>query len=249
VKVETDRESAKRDPGGAKGPKVKQKRALVVEDEPAMCALIQDVLRSADIEVVTPAKSIETDLHFYEEQFDVIVIGLCAPSADGIELVRKIRKAGSNRMTPIILISDDQHPGALSRAFEAGASFFVYKPIDKGRLMSLIRAAQIASVSEKRRFRRVPVHVKVQLKSDKSEVVGETIDISPNGALIRVPHTLPLGSLVEVTLYLLDGTEPVVGLGTVVRILSNTQMGILLDRFPASEIGRLQEYLIPRIPD
>ena len=249
MKVETDRQSAKRDPGGARGPKVLQKRALIVEDEPAMSALIQEVLRSVDMEAVTPAKNIETDLHFCEEKFDVIVIGLCLPSADGFELVRKIRKSGFNRATPIILLSDDQRPGALSRAFEAGASFFVYKPIDRAGLMSLIRATQVAIEPEKRRFRRVPIQVKVQLKSDKAEVVGETINISPNGALIRVPHTLPLGSLVEVTLYLQDGTKPVVGLGTVVRILSGTQMGILLDRFPASEIGRLQEYLIPRIPD
>ena len=38
-------------------------------------------------------------------------------------------------------------------------------------------------------------------------------------------------------------------LGSVVRVLSSTQMGILLDRFPVSEIGRLQEYLLPRITD
>jgi DNA-binding response OmpR family regulator len=247
VKVETNSESGKKDSSRAKGSKVAQKRALVVEEEPVMCALIQDVLRSADMEAVIPAKNIETDHHFCEEKFDVIVIGLCTASGDGIELVRKMRKSGFNRTTLIILLSDDQRPGALSRAFEAGASFFVYKPIDKARLMSLICATQVAIESEKRRFRRIPLQVKVQLKSDKAEVVGETIDISLNGALIRVPHTLPLGSLVEITLYLLEGMEPIVGLGTIVRILSSTQMGILLDRFPVSEIRRLQEYLIPRI--
>src|SRR6202049_1798159 len=74
VKVEPDHELTKKDPGLAKGPRVKQKRALVVEDEPAMCALIQEALRSADIEAVTPAKNIEMDLLFFEEKFDVIVI-------------------------------------------------------------------------------------------------------------------------------------------------------------------------------
>jgi hypothetical protein len=33
-------------------------------------------------------------------------------------------------MTPIILISDDQRPSAMSIGFEAGANFF-YKPIDR----------------------------------------------------------------------------------------------------------------------
>jgi len=249
MKVETEREPRNKDLTRGKEPRVTHRRALVVEDEPAMCALIQEVLGLADIEAVTPVKSVDADGHFQVQKFDVILIGLCTPSADGIELVRKIRKSGFNPMTPIIMISDDQRPDALSRGFEAGASFFVYKPIDRVHLLSLIRVTQGTIEQERRRFRRIPVQVKVRLKSDKAELVGETIDISLNGALVRAPHTLPLGSLIEVSLYLLDGNKPVVGLGSVVRILSGNQMGILLDRFPASEVGRLQEYLLPRIPD
>ena len=75
------------------------------------------------------------------------------------------------------------------------------------------------------------------------------MSLQQNGALVRSPHTLPLGALIEVSLYLLAGAQPVVGLGSVVRVLSSTQMGILLDRFPVSEIGRLQEFLLPRITD
>jgi DNA-binding response OmpR family regulator len=249
VKVESGRESGNKDLSRVKAPKVAQRRALVVEDEPAMCALIQEVLGSVDIEAVTPAKSIENEIHFHEEKFDVVIIGLCEPSVDGVELVRKIRKSGYNRTTPIIMISDDQRPCALTRGFEAGASFFVYKPIDRAHLTSLIRATQGTMEHERRRFRRIPIQVKVRLKSDKAEFLGETIDISLNGALVRSPQTLPVGSLIEVSLYLFDGTHPIVGLGSVVRILSSTQMGILLDRFPITEIGRLQEYLLPRIAD
>jgi DNA-binding response OmpR family regulator len=249
VKVETDLKPANKNLSLGKGLKVMPRRALVVENEPAMCALIHEVLESAEIEAVTPAKSGENERHFHEEKFDVVLIGLCTPSADGIELVRKIRKSGFNRLTPIIMISDDQRPSALSEGFEAGASFFVYKPIDRAHLTRLILVTQGTIEHERRRFRRVPLQVKVRIKSDKDELVGETIDISLNGALVRSPHTLPLGALIEVSLYLLAGAQPVVGLGSVVRVLSSTQMGILLDRFPVSEIGRLQEYLLPRIID
>jgi CheY-like chemotaxis protein len=249
VKVETNLESAKKNFSPAKGLKVMPRRALVVENEPAMCALIHEVLESAEIEAVTPAQSGENERHFHEEKFDVVLIGLCAPSVDGIELVRKIRKSGFNRLTPIIMISDDQRPSALTEGFAAGASFFVYKPIDRAHLTRLILVTQGTIEHERRRFRRVPLRVKIRIKSDKTELVGETIDVSLNGALVRSPQTLPLGSLIEVSLYLLAGTQPVVGLGSVVRVLSSTQMGILLDRFPVSEIGRLQEFLLPRITD
>jgi CheY-like chemotaxis protein len=249
VTVETERVSANKDVSRAKPLKAAPRRALVVENEPALRALIQEVLESAEIEVVTPAKGIENGLHFDEEKFDVVLIGLGTPSVDGIELVRQVRKSGFNRKTPIILLSDDQRPAALSRGFEAGASFFVYKPIDKTHLKRLIHITQGTIEHERRRFRRVPLKVKVRIKSDKAELVGETIDISMNGALVSSAHTLPLGSLIEISLYFRDGAKPIVGLGSIARILNNTQMGLLLDRFPASEIVRLQEYLIPQIAD
>jgi DNA-binding response OmpR family regulator len=243
--VETDRELANQDLSRAKRPKAALRRALVVENEPTMGALIQEVLESAEIEVVTPANGNENGLHFQEEKFDVVLIGLGTPSEDGIELVRQIRKSGFNRRTPIILFSDDQSPGALSRGFAAGASFFVYKPMDRMHLQRLIHVTQGTIEHERRRFRRIPLQVKVRIKSDKVELVGETIDISLNGALVRSAQILPVGSLTEISLYLLDGGKPIVGLGTVARILSGTQMGLLLDRFPTSEIGRLQEFLLP----
>ena len=249
MKVDTDRESGKKDFVRPKATKGVPRRALVVENEPTMCALIQQALGSADIESVTPSESLDSDIHLHEEKFDVVVIGFCAPPLDKIDLVRKIRGQGFNQMTPIVLISDDQRPRALSQAFEAGVTFFVYKPIDGAHLRSLIRAVQGTMEHERRRFRRIPLQVKVRLKSAKAEVVGETLDISLNGALVRSTHTLPPGSLIEVSLYLLDGARPVVGLGSVVRLLDNSRMGILLDRFPMAEIGRLQEYLLPKILD
>jgi CheY-like chemotaxis protein len=247
VKVEIDSESANQDVSNANPLKATPRRALVIEKEPAMCALMREVLESAELEVVTPAKGIENELHFDVEKYDVVLIGLGTPSENGIELVRQIRRSGFNRKTPIILFSEDQDPAALSRGFEAGASFFVYKPIDRTHLTRLIHITQGTIEHERRRFRRVPLQVKVRIKSDKAVLVGETVDISMNGALVNSPHILPLGSLIEVSLYLLDGAKPVVGLGSVARVLNNTQMGLLLDRFPASEIVRLQEYLIPQI--
>ena len=125
MKIEIGRETVNKDHRRTKWPKISQSRALVVENDPAMCALIQEVLESAEIKAVIPAKSVEDEDYFREEKFDVILIGHCTPFMDGIELVTQIRKSGINRMTPIILFSEDQLPGALARGFEAGATYFV----------------------------------------------------------------------------------------------------------------------------
>ena len=226
-----------------------QKRALVVEDELTVSELIQEVVKSLDIEAVVLGASSRADCSFQDEKFDVVLIALCGSSDAGIEIVRKIRGSELNRKTPIIMISDDQRLSTLSRAFEVGVSFLVHKPIDKMRLTKLIYVTQGLVEHERRRFRRVPVKAEVSIRSDASELAGETIDISMNGMLVRTSHTLPLGALVEVSLFVHSEAEPIVGLGSVVRIVSDTQMGILLDRFPGSEMLRLQERLLHQISD
>jgi two-component system cell cycle response regulator DivK len=242
--VETKIESRNRNGALRKTPNVTRTRAVVVGEEPAMCRLIKAALTAADIESVTLMNGAEAAARFQTEKFDVILVDVSAPSQDEAKLVRKIRDSGFNRKTLVIMISDDHSRDALSRAFEVGASFLVFKPIDKAHLMSLIRVTQGAIEHEKRRFRRVPVKTKVRVKSGETDLEGVTIDVSLNGALVDVSRTLPLGSAVEVSLYILVGTQPVIGKGAVTRIVGGNHMGIEFERLPVAESGRLQEYLL-----
>jgi DNA-binding response OmpR family regulator len=245
MKIETISQSRNQN-GGQKGaPSGAPTRALVVGDEETMCALIKETLSTAKIEAVTFATSAEAAAQFQEVKFDVILVDLCAPPVEATKLVKGIRHSGFNQKTPIIMISDDLRPAALSEGFQAGASFFVYKPIDRAHLMSLIRVTQGSIEHEKRRFRRVAVRAKVHVRCGDRTVDGETIDMSLNGTLVRASNTFPVGSPVEVKLYLLSGKPPVAGLGSITRVVEGNQMGIQLDQWPISESGRLQDYLLP----
>jgi DNA-binding response OmpR family regulator len=134
------------------------RRALVVDDEPAICELIQKVLHSAGMEALTLTRSTEASGLLEEAKFDVVFLDLHMASPDGIELARQMRRTESKRRTPIILLSDEQRPSAMSVGFEAGASFFLYKPIDKDRLLKLIRATQGTMEHDRRRTRRILLH-------------------------------------------------------------------------------------------
>ena len=246
MKFEIELEPRNKEPRRASEPKELPKRALIVHDEPTMRVLIQDVLASADTEAVVLGESVRAEEHYHAEKFDVIFIGLNGPT-DGNELVKKIRKSGFNWKTPIIVISDDPRPGALPEGFAAGATFFVYKPIDRAHLNRLIRVTHGTIEHEIRRFRRVPVTAKVRVRSGNAELMGETVDLSLNGALISAPQTFPRGAAVEVSLYLGGEMNPIVGRGRVIRVLNDNQMAILLEHLPREGNGRLQEYLLPKI--
>jgi DNA-binding response OmpR family regulator len=225
-----------------------QRRALVVDDEPATCEMIQKLLYAAGVDALTLTESGQAQ-HFLEEgKFDMVFFDLHMSSPDGIELSREMRKSKSNKHTPIVLLSDDQRPSAMSQGFEAGASFFLYKPIDKVRLLKLIRATQQQTALERRQTRRVPLQTKVRLRFGFEEMLCETVDVSLNGLLVRAPRTIPTGSPVHVRMDMSQRMKPLIGAGSVVRILGGNQMGIVLDRLPLGESERLQEFLLPLIP-
>jgi len=54
---------------------------------------------------------------------------------------------------------------------------------------------------------------------------------------------------VHASLDLSPRMKPVVGVGSVVRVLGENQMGIQLDRLTIAESERLQEFLLPLVPN
>jgi DNA-binding response OmpR family regulator len=223
------------------------RRALIVDDEPAICELIKKVLDSAGLESLTLSRSAEAPAIIEEGKFDMIFLDLHMSSPDGIELARQVRRTESNRITPIILVSDDQRPSAMSIGFEAGASFFLYKPIHKDRLLKLARATQGSMEAGRRRTRRVPLKSSVSLRFGLEDVDGETVDVSPAGLLVKAQRIFPAGSSVGISLRLSGRLKPILCKGSVVRIGGGNQMGIHLDRMNSIENERLQEFLLPLI--
>lgn len=225
-----------------------QKRALIVDEELATCELLQKVLNSVGIESLSVANSAEAAEIFQQVKFAVAFLEYKTAGQDGPELTRQMRLSDYNPMTPIVLISDDQRPNAMTKGFAAGASFFLYKPLDKDRVLRLVRATQGAIDNNLRRTRRVPLKSKVQVRFRGQEIEGVALNISMQGLLVQVPKVFPVGSSVEVSLHLSKAVTPIRGAGSVVRVQGPDQMGIHLGRLPFAESERLQEFLLPLIP-
>jgi len=226
-----------------------EKRALIVDDEPATCQLIEKVLNSVGMDSLSLTKSAEAFDILDRGKFAMVFLGDRMPFPDGPELTRRMRDSASNRITPIVMLSDDQHPTAMSRGFQAGASFFMYKPVDKERLLMIVRATQGAMEHEHRRTRRVPVKSRVMLRFGGQAIEGETVDVSMQGVLVKTQRVLPVGSSVDISLRLSKTMGPIVGTGSVVRLAGANQMGIHLGRLSLAESQKLQDFLLPLIPD
>lgn len=224
-------------------------RALVVDDDRAVGDLARELLSATGVESLVLTDGSQAAKSLQEEKFAMVLLDLRMPAPDGIALVRQLRASGINRMTPVILLSDDQSPSAVSEGFQAGASFFLYKPLDRSRLLRLIAATQGAVEHERRRFRRIPLRSRVRLVADRTEWEGETIDISLNGMLVQGGSSIPAGSAVHISLFAQPGQQPISGSGLVRRVLGGNRIGIQLNELVQAERLRLQEFLLPLIQD
>jgi len=126
-------------------------KVLIVEDDAASLELVQEVLRSLGAEVYPLGDSLQAAALVESQKFDGVFLDLLMPALDGFELARRIRRSKINGRTPIIVLSGSEDRQTMARAFEAGATFFLAKPLEKRKLVRLYNTALGSMLNESRR--------------------------------------------------------------------------------------------------
>ncbi|MEX2645892.1 MAG: response regulator transcription factor [Gaiellaceae bacterium] len=112
-------------------------RALVVEDEAPLAALVRSYLEREGFEVATAGDG-ETAVELARERSpDVIVLDLMLPGIDGIEACRRIR-AFSDAYVVMLTARAEEVDKIV--ALSTGADDYVTKPFSPGELVARIRA-------------------------------------------------------------------------------------------------------------
>jgi response regulator RpfG family c-di-GMP phosphodiesterase len=109
-------------------------RVLVVDDDPALCAMLRASLELEGIQVAEAHNVIESESALLEGPLDAIVLDIGLPGVDGVFYCERLRESPRTRGIPIVAISGSEQAGA--QACAAGANAFVAKPIDPLRLLA-----------------------------------------------------------------------------------------------------------------
>ncbi len=121
---------------------------LVVDDEPDICTLLQEILEDEDFSVSVAANGEQARVLRQEKRPDVILLDIWMPDIDGLSLLKEWIETGLFD-TPVIIMSGH---GTVETAVEAtrlGAYDFLEKPIALSKLLITIRRA-LEMVSLKR---------------------------------------------------------------------------------------------------
>ena len=139
------------------------KRLLVVDDQELNCHSIGNVLGRLDFDIVPAKSGAEALERMMNRRFDLVLIDLMNPAADGLKLCRVISENPAWAGIPVIIHSATGAKDRTARAFESGAVDCLTGPFNQGELISRIRA-QLARKSDRDKLKK--------LAEDKEESLG-----------------------------------------------------------------------------
>lgn len=122
-------------------------RILVVDDDPILREFALVYLSTPTASVVT-AEDGETGLRLLDEQtFDIVLTDLDMPGISGFEFITTLRSRPAFAHLPVIMVTSNDDVVSIDRAFEAGATSFVTKPINWRLLSYQVKFVHRANLS------------------------------------------------------------------------------------------------------
>jgi CheY-like chemotaxis protein/signal transduction histidine kinase/HAMP domain-containing protein len=120
---------------------LKGKTVLLVDDDMRNVFALSSVLESYDMKVVVGKNGREgiEKLHQHANEIDLVLMDIMMPEMDGYEAMRLIRKDKKYAKLPIIALTAKAMKGDREKCIAAGANEYLSKPVEKEKLVSLLR--------------------------------------------------------------------------------------------------------------
>lgn len=114
-------------------------RVLVVDDSITMRLFYRSVLEAAGFQVEEAANGLEGYERILIRPFDLLIVDVNMPKMDGYTMIRTVRGDATVRMVPAVFVSTEADERDAVRAYEAGANFYLVKPVMPVELAEVAR--------------------------------------------------------------------------------------------------------------
>ncbi len=115
------------------------RRVLVVDDDPDMRAMLEELLKSCGYHVRAAADGLAALRAFVEENPDVVLLDIRMPGIDGIDVLASIREV--DPYVKVIMLTGITRMSEANAAFEYGVYDYIGKPVDPAYLELSIETA------------------------------------------------------------------------------------------------------------
>src|SRR5262249_35676433 len=113
-------------------------RVLVVDDEPAVRRALERALRLDNHEVMLAADGEQALDALADQPADAVILDILMPKLDGLEVCRRLRKAGDR--TPVLMLTARDAIDDRVEGLDVGADDYLVKPFALRELQARLRA-------------------------------------------------------------------------------------------------------------
>lgn len=188
-------------------------RILVVDDEEDVRTLISRILAEKGYEVDQARNGEEALERLQARRPDLMVLDLMMPEVDGWEVLRRLRALPDP--PPVVIVTALGDYSALSRGIREGASAYVIKPFRFNELLAtcqgVLASAEKKAPSQERRAatrRMLMAQVSVLTRDRRPIALGELVNVSEEGAQVRLGMALETGAQVSLAFHVPAGGSP-----------------------------------------
>ncbi|MEN8164683.1 MAG: EAL domain-containing protein [Acidobacteriota bacterium] len=114
---------------------------LVVDDDPVLRNLSGEILRRGGYRVEEAENGGVALEKFRENMPALVLMDVQMPVMDGLSACAEIRKVSDFATTPVLMLTSLNDPDSIDRAFNAGATDFIPKPVNPRLLLGRVRFA------------------------------------------------------------------------------------------------------------
>lgn len=114
-------------------------RVLIVDDDPVIRLLACQALQQIGMTTLEGEDGQDALISVETALPDLVLLDVELPGRDGLEICAELRRLPAGREIPILIITGHADSEVIDRAFEAGATDFISKPIDWRLLQHRVR--------------------------------------------------------------------------------------------------------------
>ena len=113
-------------------------KALVIDDDKTIVALLSATLRAAGYHVLAAYDAMQGFMLAQREVPAVILLDIQLPAGGGLQVLEKITASAKTQGIPVVIITGGTDPKLEAETTAKGATAFVRKPVDQKALIALL---------------------------------------------------------------------------------------------------------------
>lgn len=122
-------------------------RLLIIDDDSATLAVVQETLTAAGMDVIAVRTAEDGDAALAREKVSLVLLGLAPPDADGRTVASRLAQSPHTAGIPVLMLSHAKPEGSLAEARRLGLAGWVNKPVDPAGLYAAVTEALQASAA------------------------------------------------------------------------------------------------------